>query len=241
MLQFPAVPVLCVETMASEGGTTGCPAFQPGEKLQYRVSWGKILSAGTFEVAVKNSQNLFEFALHVQPSPAASALCSLSGEISSRYDPTNGFPVLYQKVFTLNKKNANEVTQFNQLGRSAHWQALEKPPREIAIEVGTQDPVSALYSIRNLGLRPGMQLYLPLLDGGKKYLLEVRVTGTELVSISLGSFKTLRLEVGLYLEGRIVPNKRFIVWLTDDSRKIPVLASITLPFGGGLVELTSYS
>ncbi len=239
--RFPAVPALCMETMAAQGGTAACPAYQPGEKLQYRVSWEKILVAGTAEISVKNSSDFFEFVLHAQSSAALDTLCKLTDEMTSRYDPVRGFPILYQKKFTLKKKNVSETTHFNQLGRSARWQALDKPARELNIEMGTQDPVSALYSIRNLGLGPGMILYLPLFDGGRKYLLEVRVTGAELVSVSIGSFHALRLEVGLSADGRMVPNKKFVIWLTDDSRKIPVLASIQLPFGSGLVELTSYS
>ncbi len=239
--RFPVVPALCVETLAAQGGTAVCPAYQPGERLQYRVSWEKILVAGTAEVSVKNSNNLFEFVLRAQSSAALDTLCNLTDEMTSRYDPVSGFPILYQKKFTLKKKNVSETTQFNQLGRSARWQALDKPARDLNIEVGTQDPVSALYSIRNLGLKPGMILYLPLFDGGRKYLLEARVTGAELVSVSIGSFKTIRVEVGLSADGRTIPNKKFVIWLTDDSRKMPVLASIQLPFGSGLVELTSYS
>jgi hypothetical protein len=240
-LPFPVVPALCVENLAAQGGGTVCPAYQPGEKLQYRVSWEKILAAGTAEISVKNDNNLYEFALRAQSSAALDAICSLTDEMISRYDPVNGFPIQYLKKFTLKKKTVSEATQFNQLGHSAHWQAPNQPARDLNIELGTQDPISALYSIRNLGLRPGMMLYLPLSDGGRKYLLAVRVTGTELVSVSLGSFKTLRVELSLSTNGQTVPNKKFVIWLTDDSRKIPVLASVQLPFGSGLVELTSYS
>lgn len=102
--RFPVVPALCVEALASQGGTAVCPAYQPGERLQYRVSWEKILVAGTAEMSVKNSNNLFEFVLRAQSSAALDTLCNLTDEMTSRYDPVSGFPILYQKKFTLKKR-----------------------------------------------------------------------------------------------------------------------------------------
>jgi hypothetical protein len=42
-------------------------------------------------------------------------------------------------------------------------------------------------------------------------------------------------------EGVSVYDKKVTVWFTNDSRKIPVLASVSLPFGAALIELTSVS
>jgi hypothetical protein len=72
-------------------------------------------------------------------------------------------------------------------------------------------------------------------------LLEVSVVNAELVSISTGTFNALRAEVNWRLAGQPVSSRRITLWLTNDSRKIPVLAAVTLPIGTGLVELISIS
>jgi hypothetical protein len=240
-VRFPAVPALCSETLAAPSINANCPAYQPGEQLNYRVSWEKIVVAGTVQMVVKNHHNLYEFSLKAQSSPALGALCNMTGEFSSIYDTTNGAPVQFEKKFMLNKKNVSEIAVFNLSAGRVHWQSIKSEPRDFSVETGSQDPLSSLYSLRSLALKPGMQVFFPLVDGGRKYMLRVRVVDREMVSVSMGSFQTVRLEVDWQLDGRLVAGKRVTVWLTEDSRKIPVLASVVLPIGTGLIELTSFS
>jgi hypothetical protein len=240
-VRFPAVPALCSETLAAPSGNANCPAYQPGEQLNYRISWEKIVVAGTAQMVVKSRHNLYEFSLKAQSSPALGALCNMTGEFSSVYDTANGAPIQFEKKFLLNKKNVSEIVVFNQSAGRVHWQSLKNEPRDFSVETGTQDPLSSVYSLRSLALKPGMQLFFPLLDGGRKYLLRVRVVDREMVSVSMGSFQTVRLEVDWQLDGLLVSGKKVTVWLTEDSRKLPVLASVVLPIGTGLIELTSFS
>ena len=63
--------------------------------------------------------------------------------------------------------------------------------------------------------------------------------GSELISTALGSFAAHRVEAVLRRAGSLLRDKKMTFWFTSDPRRIPILASVSLPFGSLLVELTS--
>jgi hypothetical protein len=220
-------------------------ALQVGERLTYRISWSNFIEAGTAELSVSPGSstvaNSYRLQLKAITTPAISSLYTFKDEFVSFFDAGLGAPTLFEKNFTEKKRTVKEKVAFDQVNRSATLTNSNNQTQIIPIDLGTQDPLSALYSVRSLGLKPGLQVIFPVLEGGKSYLVEIRVTGSDLISTSLGSFNTHRMEVALRREGVSVSDKKLTVWFTNDSRKIPVLASVSLPFGAALIELTSMS
>jgi hypothetical protein len=220
-------------------------AFQVGERLTYRISWSNFIEAGTAELSVSSGSstvaNSYRLQLKAITTPAISGVYTFKDEFVSFFDAGLGAPWLFEKDFIEKKRTIKEKVIFDQVNRSATFTNSNKQTQTIPIDLGTQDPLSALYSVRSLGLKPGLQVIFPVLDGSKSYLVEIRVTGSDLISTSLGSFNTHRMEVALRREGVSVYDKKVTVWFTNDSRKIPVLASVSLPFGAALIELTSVS
>jgi hypothetical protein len=219
--------------------------LQVGEKLTYRISWSNFVEAGTAELSVSSGSstvaNSYRLQLKAITTPAISSVYTFKDEFVSFFDAGLGAPTLFEKNFTEKKRTVNEKVAFDQVNRSATFTNSNKQNQTIPIDLGTQDPLSALYAVRSLGLKPGLQVIFPVLDGGKKYLVEIRVTGSDLISTSLGSFNTHRMEVALRREGVSVNDKKVTVWFTNDARKTPVLSSVSLPVGAALIELTSMS
>jgi hypothetical protein len=218
--------------------------FQAGERLTYRISWSNFVEAGTAELTVGQGNqmiaNSYRLQLKANSTPAISSLYSFADEFSSLFDAGLAAPIQFEKSFVERKRRVRETVAFDQLNRSAILGANGNSFR-ISIEAGTQDPLSALYAIRGLVLRPGLQVSLPVLDGGKTFQLDVRVTTSDLISTTLGSFNTHRVEASLRREGVPLTDKTITIWFTSDNRKVPVLASVSLPVGSALIELTSKS
>jgi hypothetical protein len=218
--------------------------FQTGERLTYRISWSNFVEAGTAELTVGSGSqmiaNSYRLQLKANSTPAISSLYSFTDEFVSLFDAGLAAPIRSEKSFVERKRKVKETIIFDQLNRSAILAANGQSSR-ISIEAGTQDPLSALYAIRGLVLRPGLQVSLPVLDGGKTFQLDVRVTASDLISTALGSFNTHRVEASLRRDGVSLTDKRITIWFTSDNRKVPVLASVSLPVGSALIELTSQS
>jgi hypothetical protein len=100
-----------------------------------------------------------------------------------------------------------------------------------AIRGPLYDPISAFFLLRSLPLEPGTKLGLIALNGIALYRCEVRVTGRERLYTRLGAVDTLRIEGEARLifdDGKEVagkPPRRFVLWLSDDARRLPVQAS----------------
>lgn len=225
---------------AGEPRVDGLP-FHTGEKLTYRISWSNILDAGTAELSVGPSAkvaNALKLELKASTAPAIAATYPFTDEFASHFDPVLGAPSLFEKNFTEKKRVVREKVVFNQVHRQATFTNSKNQSKKVAIELGTQDPVSALYVLRRLGLNPGVQIAFQVLDGGRLYSVEAKVAGTELMTTRLGNFNASRVEVSLRKDGAEVSDKRITIWFTTDSRRVPILASVALPVGAAVIELT---
>ena len=215
--------------------------FQVGEKLSYRISWSKIVDAGTAELsatAEEGKPNSLRLEARAVTSAAVAANYPFSDDFVSHFDTLTRSPWLYEKNFTERKRVVRDRIAFNQAQRTALFTNSRNQSKQIPIELGTQDPVSSLYALRSLGLTPGMQVEFPVLDGGILYTLEARVVGAELITIKLGSFNAYRVDVRLRRESGALANRSITAWIGTDSRRLPVLASVALPIGAAVIELS---
>ena len=119
-----------------------------------------------------------------------------------------------------------------------------RPPRKVAsqIETGTQDFITGLYSLRSKPLAVGKTFELIISDTGLVYKIPVRVTARVQQSSSLGKVWCFRLEPEIFGANRLIDQKgSMIIWITDDTRRIPVRAQINANIGRVEVKLKSVS
>ncbi len=227
-----------------EGRSDPLP-FAVGERLAYRVSWAETLEAGTAELRVASRDSkgsgAYRLVLDARSTPAVASVYQLQFQSSSLFDPRRGVSREYRKSFKENGRTVRDSVVFNPAGKTAMYVDSRKQASRIAIQLGAQDPVSAVYLVRSLGLKPGLRVLFPIVEGGETYEADVKVTGSELISTALGSFAAHRVEAVLRRGGSMLRDRKMTFWFTSDARSIPVLASVSLPFGSLLVELTSTS
>ncbi|MGI9034874.1 MAG: DUF3108 domain-containing protein [Pyrinomonadaceae bacterium] len=109
-----------------------------------------------------------------------------------------------------------------------------RPPRRIAsaIQDDTLDLVSAIYNLRRLPLAVGKTFELSVSDSGLVYKIPVRVTAREPQNSILGKVWCFRLEPEVFGTNRLIEeNGKMTLWITEDSRRIPVRAEIFASVG----------
>ncbi len=117
--------------------------------------------------------------------------------------------------------------------------AAHEAPRIIESPMGdaNHDLISALYYLRTLTLKPRAQFELVLSDSGRVYRVPVRVVETKRIKSVLGNVFATRIDLEVFGKNRPVQGTgRMSLWLTNDKRRIPVLARITTDIG--TLELT---
>jgi hypothetical protein len=95
-----------------------------------------------------------------------------------------------------------------------------------------QDVLSAIYYLRTRELEPGKTFEVPVSDSGRVYKVTIAVGEKKRVKTPLGRVSVVKVEPQLFgSNGMIAEEGKFAIWLTDDSRRIPVSARIKLSYG----------
>lgn len=94
------------------------------------------------------------------------------------------------------------------------------------------DIISAFYFLRTQPLAPGQNFEIPISDSGRVYRIPVTVRETERLRTVLGRIQTVRVEVEMFGDNRLVAGSgQMSVWFTTDARRIPIRARINHEFG----------
>jgi hypothetical protein len=109
-----------------------------------------------------------------------------------------------------------------------------RAPREAGATFAgqVQDVLSAIYYLRTQPLAVGKILELTVSDSGVVYQVPVKVVEQKRMKTALGRVETLRIEPEVFGPNRLLSGEgRFSIWLTNDSRRIPVSARIKMKYG----------
>jgi len=138
--------------------------------------------------------------------------------IESTVDCVTLMPLKFEKML-----NEGDYTNFTQtVFYRSEKTALTDGIRISAVPEDAYDPLSALYHIRDCDLKPGSSTFINVFADGENFSLQVNVLKEERVKVAAGTFDTIVVEPMMKFQGIFQHKGRLIVWLTRDSRRIPV-------------------
>ncbi len=102
-----------------------------------------------------------------------------------------------------------------------------------------QDALSSLFYLRTRDdFTIGKTHVIEVHDSGKNWSVEVQTLAREKVKTPAGVFHTIKVKTFPRYEGVFMNKGEIFIWLTDDSRKIPVLMKSTISIGSIMTTLT---
>lgn len=136
------------------------------------------------------------------------------------YDP---MPVNYRiKVREGKHKRDKEVVFDREGGKALYINHLKPEKKEFDVPEKIFDPLSAFYRVRNMELKVGSSVYVPVFDSKKVWNVEVKVLGRERVKVPAGTFDTIKIKPVMESEGIFARKGEIYIWVTDDDKKVPV-------------------
>ncbi len=229
---------------SAEVQTTSLPrnlAFQPGEKLTYDVSWSNIVTAGTAVMEVRpettpEGRNVLRLIVSSRTVGLVAKFYTLGDLVQSVFDPQIMQSLSYSLKASHGKRKKHLELVFDHARRTVVSTLNNESPETLAIPDQVQDALSALYYLRTReDLAVGKTFTFEVFESGKSWPVEVRTLGREKVKTAAGKFNAIKVGAskGLFMnEGEI------LIWLTDDSRKVPVLIKSTISIGSLMFTLT---
>ncbi|MFL6373091.1 MAG: DUF3108 domain-containing protein [Pyrinomonadaceae bacterium] len=118
-----------------------------------------------------------------------------------------------------------------------------RAPRRIASDITdpSYDLVSAIYYVRLQDLSVGKTFNIEVSDSGLVYSVPVNVTGREKQSTPFGKVMCWRIEPDLFGPGKLIDGSgKMIIWITADTRRIPVAAKVNARVGTINIKLKKY-
>ncbi len=221
----------------------GIQAFHPGETLLYDISWSNIITAGTATMEVRRDalpegHEGIRFVVTGHSAGLVDKVFPVHDTVESLFDPMIMQSLSYSLRESFGKKRRLRVVEFDHAQKIAVSKLNEDAPESIALPEQVQDGLSALYYLRTREeFIIGKHIDIDVLDSGKIWTVEIYVLAREKVTTPAGEFNTIKVKTYPKLKGVFQNKGEVFIWLTDDSRKIPVLMKSKLAFGSFVFTL----
>lgn len=215
-------------------------SFSIPEKLQYDLTWEGI-KTGEAELEVRQSGDEIQLISKANSSALASLFYRVEdlvistikkGENKGYYGGFIGVPHDYRIIIREGRQQLDKEFIMNHSAKKVTYiNYLAKEKKEFGINESTLDPLSSFYYARTLPLEVGKSVFIDVFDSKKLYKAEIQVLKREVIETSLGTFKTLLIKPIVRSEGIFFRKGDILIWLTNDSRRIPVMLKTKVGIG----------
>ncbi len=218
--------------------------FTPGETLTYDISWSKIVTAGTAVMEVReekqpNGKQALRFITTSHSVGLVDKFYPVYNEVQSLFDPQALQSLSFNLSESHGKRKRRRSSTFNHADHTVVSTLNNDPPQTLTIPNGVQDALSALFYLRTKeDFTIGKSHIIAVHDSGKNWSVEVQIIAREKVKTPAGKFDTIQVKTFPKYEGVFMNKGEIYIWLTDDSRKIPVLMKSTISIGSIVSTLT---
>jgi hypothetical protein len=222
--------------------------FVRGEELFYEAEFNKGPLRGA---------NIGEFRFSARPEQTAAVdplrlvgdvvskgfFAKLAGirfheHIESIVDPDRFVVLRTSKLDEQGKRVRVSDATFDHENRKVTWTERDpnqnQPPRITSLDFSEpiQDVLSMVYFVRTQKLEVGKSFEIPVSDSGQVYRMTVAVVERKRIKCVLGRVDAIRIEPAMFGEGRMLRSEgKMSIWITEDSRHLPVWAHINLNLG----------
>ena len=247
--------IFCFHIVIAQSGIRYVPndAFGYGEKLEYKV--GMISGAlkglgGSGGITISKEQKQFtnskgdkrecyEILFSVDSEGLVDAIYSVHDKYKTIIDVAGIFPYKFQQRIREGNYKKDFQATFDQINNIAIV-----GDKKYKVEDNVQDILSALFYFRTFDLsekKSGDIIELTNFYKDTTYKLPIKIIKREIIKVPAGKFKTILVQP-VISEGSLFKFDNTIsIWITDDSRKIPVKVATTIIIGDVGAELVKYS
>jgi hypothetical protein len=231
-------------TKATEGEAANNPRpersypFVVGERLNYDISWGNFASVGkaSFEVRRQGTlgpNRVFEFFGEATSTGVARQLINVSDQMSS-------FAMVESLVPVRSDLRLREGKRFKQTTATYDWSQGKvrlSSGTQTDVPAGTLDLISLFYAVRASELKVGATFNYLFLDANHRLqTVTIRVSKQEAINSALGSLDALQLDVLAPEPAKLLLAQ---VWVSNDSRRLPLYLVTRTRFGELRFQLTN--
>jgi Protein of unknown function (DUF3108) len=217
------------------------PALRTGETLEYAATISKLNSTiANIKVMVGDQKTIAGKATrHLQAFAHTENPYRMIFELDDQFDSYSELDALTSLQYEMHlSERGQKVDSIQRLSPSTKDVA---PPGAIAARVlpGTRDPLGMLQYLRNVDWSKTAEVRSPVYDGRKLYdVRAVLRSRSAAVTVTAGKYSASKIEIHVVDNGTEMKDTNFLLYLSNDATRLPVLMEAVLPIATARVELT---
>ena len=217
-------------------------AFKVGEKLTFAIKYG-FVTAGVAEMSIPDIKRIsgreaYQVKFQVNSVPSFDWIFKVRDRYETYIDTEGIFPWRFEQHVREGGYSRDFSAFFDQRrGKAKTTEGEYNIPKYV------NDIMSAFYYARTLdysNMKINDKIHLQNFYKDKVYNLDVRYLGKETVEVPAGTFHCIIVEPLVQEGGLFKSEGSILIWLTDDSLKVPVKVQTKVVIGSINAELTSY-
>jgi hypothetical protein len=244
---LPPSPATTPESKGTEANAnkppTGGGGTMPraGESLQYAVNIAKLNSTiANIKVGVLDEKNLDgKTAWHLQAFAHTENPYRMVFELDDQFDSYSEPMALASLQYEMHLSERGEKVDSVQRLLTSMKEYAPVGMTGARVLPGTRDPLGMLQYLRSVDWSKTSEVHSPVYDGRKLYDVRAALVGkTETVSVPAGKYNTTKIEIHVTDNGTEMKDAHFLLYLSNDAARTPVLMEAVLPIATARVELT---
>jgi hypothetical protein len=236
---------LSVFSQTAEDSVRVIYPFKTGEYLHFEVNYG-IMLAGYATIEVHEDKNfkgrdVFIFKTTAKSRRAFDWIFKVRDWSKSYFDKEKVHSLKFEKELREGSYEVDIDIDYDQDLHKAEFFRERKGKKNknavIDIPPDVMDPLSALFYVRTLDIKVGDEIIIPATDNMKVYDIKVIVHKIENIKVPAGKFRCFVVEPVMADGGVFKKDGKVLVWLTADSKKMPVKMETKVYIGSIVAEL----
>ncbi len=217
------------------------------ESFGFEVYWGGMV-VGRARIAVlpTTDSNQFVVRTTAKANNAIQSIYPVRDTVESWIRVSDGQPLRFHKRLNEGSYSASVRLDFDRREKVVRVKGGHRkgqaPDTVVAIPDQVHDLLSAFHAVRSAELVPGKSITLAIVDNRKLFKqVEVACVGRETVELDHGTFQTLVIEPRLHGDALFKSKGKLKIWLTDDTRRMPVQMMSEIKLGTIRAELVDHA
>lgn len=219
-------------------------SLRQGESLDYDANIAKLDStvAHLKISAVERRGSAGHGTWHLQGVAHTENPYRMVFELDDQFDSYSDTPGMTSVQYEMHlSERGQKVDSVQRMLTSPNDPLPALPPGESGARVlpGTRDPLGMLAYLRGVDWSHTPQVRSPVFDGHKLYDVQAKYLGKATgIHVPAGTFNTNKIEIRVFDNGQEMKDAHFVLYLTNDAMRLPVLMEAVLPVATARVELT---
>jgi len=241
----PGTPVAAppVKTSEKKGSVSAEPGFtlRAGESLEFAANVTKLNSTiANLKIVSAEKRNFYgKNSWHLQAFAHTENPYRMVFELDDQFDSYSEAGSFASQQYEMHLSERGQKVDSVQRIVSSPVEPAPADATAARVPAGTRDPLGLLEYLRGIDWDKTPEIKSAVYDGRKFYEVRaVLLDKAEAVKVPAGDYTATKIEIHVYEGGAEMKNAHFLLYLTNDAARIPVLLEAVLPVATARVELT---